>query len=264
MYLGLPIHVGHDKTTIFAYLKERLTKKLISWRSKILSAGGKEILLKVVAQALPNYVMNCYLLPKSLCDDLQQLCAQFFWGSTDDKLKIHWRSWERMCIPKERGGLGFKHLYAHNLAMLSKQGWRLLSNPNSLVPQVFKALYYPNSSFLTANLGDRPSYSWRSIMEARPILQSGLFWRIGNGLSVNIWEDEWIPNVAAHSIARPSDTVFEFVSDLIEVSNGSWDQAAVYACFDVEIAMHVLSIPSAGGSGPTRLLGSMIRGDGSR
>ncbi|XP_062011572.1 uncharacterized protein LOC133728174 [Rosa rugosa] len=167
LYLGLPIHVGHNKTAIFAYLKERLTKKLISWRSKILSTGGKELLLKVAAQALPNYVMNCYLLPKSLCDDLQQLCAQFFWGSTDEKRKIHWRSWERMCLPKEQGGLGFKHLYAHNLAMLSKQGWRLLSNPTSLVARVFKVVYYPNDSFLTADLGDRPSYSctgsWDSV-----------------------------------------------------------------------------------------------------
>ncbi|XP_062014693.1 uncharacterized protein LOC133731307 [Rosa rugosa] len=253
LYLGLPIHVGHEKTAIFAYLKERLTKKLISWRSKILSAGGKELLIKVVAQALPNYVMNCYLLPKSLCDDLQQLCAQFFWGSTDEKRKIHWRSWERMCIPKEHGGLGFKHLYAHNLAMLSKQGWRLLSNPNSLVAQVFKAVYYPNGSFLTANLGDRPSYSWRSILEARPVIQAGLFWRIGNGISVNIWEDEWIPNVAAHSIVRPSDTVFELVSDLIEVRTGSWDQATVHACFEVEIAMHVLSIPLSRRFGPDKI-----------
>ncbi|XP_024196657.1 uncharacterized protein LOC112199901 [Rosa chinensis] len=190
MYLGLPIHVGHNKTAIFAYLKERLTKKLLSWRSKILSAGGKEFLIKAVAQTLPNYVMNCYLLPKSLCDDLQQLCSQFFWGSTNEKKKIHWRSWDRMCLPNEQGGMGFKHLHSHNLAMLSKQGWRILSNPNSVVAQVFKAVYYPNGSFLTADRSITHSYSWRSIMEARPILTAGLFWRIGNGTSVNIWEDE--------------------------------------------------------------------------
>ncbi|KAL6198569.1 hypothetical protein ACLB2K_028358 [Fragaria x ananassa] len=105
LYLGLPIHVERNKTAIFTYLEERLTKKLISWRSKILSAGGKELLTKVVAQTLPNYVMNCYLIPKSVCDDLQQLCSQFFWGSTDEKKKIHRRSWERMCAPKEAGAL---------------------------------------------------------------------------------------------------------------------------------------------------------------
>ncbi|XP_024178238.1 uncharacterized mitochondrial protein AtMg00310-like [Rosa chinensis] len=117
-----------------------------------------------------------------------------------------------MCLPKEQGGLGFNHLFAHNLAMLSKQGWRLLSNPHSLIAQVFKEVYYPNGSFLIADMGDRPSYSWRSIMEARSILQAGLFWTIGNGTSMKIWDDEWIPNVAAYSLVRPPDTMFETVS----------------------------------------------------
>lgn len=70
-YLGLPIHIGRSKVAIFAYLKEKLTKKLISWSTKLLTSAGKEILIKVVAQAVSQYVMNCYMLPLSLCDDLQ-------------------------------------------------------------------------------------------------------------------------------------------------------------------------------------------------
>ncbi|XP_062005847.1 uncharacterized protein LOC133723027 [Rosa rugosa] len=91
-YLGLPLRVGKSKTEIFAYLKEKLSKKLISWKSKILSSVGKEILIKAVAQTMPLYAMNCYLLPKGLCDDIHQLCASFFWGNTEEKKKIHWRS----------------------------------------------------------------------------------------------------------------------------------------------------------------------------
>ncbi|XP_024196014.1 uncharacterized protein LOC112199199 [Rosa chinensis] len=243
LYLGLPIHVGHNKNAIFSYLKERLSKKLISWRSKILSAGGKELLIKVVAQTSPNYVMNCYLLPKSLCDDLQQLCSQFFWGSIDEKRKIHWQSWDCMCIPKEAGGLGFKHLHAHNLAMLAKQGWRLLSNPDSLVARVFKAIFHPWGSFLTIDMGDRPSYSWRNIMEARLVLHAGLFWRIGDGTSVKMWEDDWIPNVPAHSLEKPPDTIFDMVSNLINAPECAWDIPAVHACFPPDVASHMLSIP---------------------
>ncbi|KAK9932943.1 hypothetical protein M0R45_020162 [Rubus argutus] len=79
-YLGLPTHVGRSKTEAFAYLKDRLTKKLIGWRTKLLSSAGREVLIKVVAQAMPLYTMNCYRLPQSLCQDLHQLCAQFWWG----------------------------------------------------------------------------------------------------------------------------------------------------------------------------------------
>lgn len=69
-YLGLPTHVGRSKTETFAYLKDRLTKRLTGWRSKLLSSAGREVLIKVVAQAMPLYTMNCYLLPQSLCQDL--------------------------------------------------------------------------------------------------------------------------------------------------------------------------------------------------
>ncbi|XP_061993936.1 uncharacterized protein LOC133711869 [Rosa rugosa] len=243
LYLGLPIHIGHSKVAIFAYLKERLTKKLISWRSKLLSAGGKEVLIKAVAQTIPTYAMSCYMLPKSLCDDLQQLCADFFWGSTDQKKKIHWRSWERMCLPKEEGGISFKHLHAHNLSMLAKQGWRLISNPDSLVAQVLKAVYYPHGTFLTADMGDRPSFSWRSILEARSVLQAGLYWKIGTGTKVSIWEDNWIPNTPPHLLNKPEDTIFELVADLIDHNSCSWNVAAVHLCFPTDVAAKVMCLP---------------------
>lgn len=74
-YLGLPTYVGRTKTATFSYLKEKMTTKVVSWRAKLLSGAGKEILIKAVAQTVPNYVMNCYKLPIGLCEDLQQLCA---------------------------------------------------------------------------------------------------------------------------------------------------------------------------------------------
>lgn len=171
-YLGLPIHIGRSKTAIFEYIRERLTKKLVNWKAKILSSAGKEILIKAVAQTMPLYVMNCYLLPKGLCDDLHQLCAQFFWGDTAEKKKIHWRSWDRLCLTKAEGGMGFKNLYAYNLSMLAKQAWRLISNPHSLIARLFKACYHPTCSFWEADMGDYPSFSWKSILTTRPILEA--------------------------------------------------------------------------------------------
>ncbi|XP_062021043.1 uncharacterized protein LOC133737522 [Rosa rugosa] len=89
----------------------------------------------------------------------------------------------------------------------------------------------------------RPSYSWRSIMEARSVLQAGLFWRIGNDRLVKISEDDWIPNVSSHSLEKPTDTMFELVSDLINMQDYTWDIPTVHACFDPNIASQVLSIP---------------------
>ena len=39
-YLGLPSIIGKSKIEIFVEIKEKVEKKLLGWREKILSVGG--------------------------------------------------------------------------------------------------------------------------------------------------------------------------------------------------------------------------------
>lgn len=41
MYLGMPTFVGRNKSQCFVHIKERLWKRLQSWKEKVLSAAGK-------------------------------------------------------------------------------------------------------------------------------------------------------------------------------------------------------------------------------
>ena len=45
----------------------------------MLSRAGK-VLIKAVAQSIPIYTMGVSLLSLMLCDDLNALCAKFWWG----------------------------------------------------------------------------------------------------------------------------------------------------------------------------------------
>lgn len=78
------------------------------------------------------------------------------------------------------GDGGFRDLEVFNLALLAKQGWRLIQNLDSLVAQILKAKYFPSGSFLQARLGSHPSYAWRCMIKALPILEQGLIWRMGS------------------------------------------------------------------------------------
>lgn len=75
-YLGLPLLVGRSKRNFFLDLKEKLAKKLVVWKEKLLSKAGKEILIKGVAQAIPNYTMSFFKLHDSICDELSSVKNQ--------------------------------------------------------------------------------------------------------------------------------------------------------------------------------------------
>lgn len=67
--------------------------------------------------------------------------------------------WDRMARLKFCGGLGFKKLREFNLAIVGKQAWRLLSNPDSVVAKLLKAKYFP-VSFLDSKMDNNPSFIW--------------------------------------------------------------------------------------------------------
>ncbi|KAH9800659.1 hypothetical protein KPL71_000753 [Citrus sinensis] len=111
------------------------------------SSGGKEILIKAVAQAVPAYAISVFKLPKGLCEDIQKAIAKFWWGSKKDRHKIHWLRWDSLSKAKSRGGMGFRDLTSFNQALVAKQGWRLLRFPNSLMARVMQAKYYKTLLF---------------------------------------------------------------------------------------------------------------------
>ena len=88
-YLGLPTLVGRAKYITFSFLKDRVWKKIQGWKGKLLSRVGKEVLIKAVAQSIPTYTMGVFQLPVKLCNELNAMCAKFWWGQIGNEKKIH-------------------------------------------------------------------------------------------------------------------------------------------------------------------------------
>ena len=70
--------------------------------------------------------------------------SKFWWGDDDNSNKMHWMAWWKLCYPKNEGGMGFRNFHSFNLAMLAKQVWRLIKDPNSLCASVLRSKYFPN------------------------------------------------------------------------------------------------------------------------
>lgn len=157
-YLGLPNITGRKKSVMLGYLKEKVKDKFQSWNGKILTKGGKEILVRLSLKQ--SRIMPCqfFLLPLEMCKDMENIMCKFWRISSikEDK-SIHWMSWDRMCRPKSVGGLGFRHMHDFNIVLLGKQGWKLLTKSDSLMAKVYKARYYPYYNFLSTKVGGSPS-----------------------------------------------------------------------------------------------------------
>lgn len=162
-YLGLPALVGRSRRNAFSNIKTRIWEKLNRWKEKILSQARKEVLLKAVIQAMLTYTMSVFQLPKSLFREINSMMGKFWWGHKAKDNKIAWMSSKKLGLAREKWGMGYRHLELFNLALLSKQGWRLTQNTESLVAKLFKEKYYVSETFLDSNLGWKPSFAWRSI-----------------------------------------------------------------------------------------------------
>ncbi|KAF7151487.1 hypothetical protein RHSIM_Rhsim02G0110700 [Rhododendron simsii] len=194
-YLGLSSFWGRSKAEAYTFLVEKAMRKMQGWKTQLISLGGKETLIKSVK------------------------------GNPEDK-GLNSVAWDKLSEAKEQGGMGFRNYRAFNEAMLARQGWRLVMNPQSYWARVLKGIYFPNTSFMHAARGSRASWAWLSLLHGREILKKGMRWQIQNGKNTDFWGDAWIPSLPGFKISstKPPSSTIEKVSDAIDPRRGTWDK----------------------------------------
>jgi hypothetical protein len=80
--------------------------------------------------------MSVFKIPQKICKGIIAAMSKFWWGDGANQRKMHWLAWWKMCVPKSKGGMGFRDIHCFNLALLAKQAWRLIEDPDSLCAKV--------------------------------------------------------------------------------------------------------------------------------
>jgi hypothetical protein len=245
-YLGMPTNVGRSPTDTFKFLPERVWKRINNGTDRPLSRAGKEIRLKAVIQAIPTFIMSCFQIPGMTCEKMRKYIADAWWGFGNGKKKMHWRSWGWLSSPKYLGGLGFRDLQLFNQAMLGRQGWRLLTEPDTFCARVLKGRYFPFTDFWHASCPRSASYTWRSILHGKKLLEKGVTWGIGNGKSVQIQNDKWVAD-ELFGLVKPILPLpdRQTVDALINPDTQHWEVDTVNAFFQPNTAAKILKIPIA-------------------
>lgn len=84
-YLGCPIFYGRKKKEHCEGLVKKITGKILSWKSKLLTARGKYTLIKHALQSIPIYQLSAMCAPppqtpKRVVKLIHKVIAKFFWG----------------------------------------------------------------------------------------------------------------------------------------------------------------------------------------
>ncbi|XP_027155078.1 uncharacterized protein LOC113755222 [Coffea eugenioides] len=242
-YLGLPMIITKSKEQVFGFIKNSIDKKLQGWKNKLLSQAGKEVMLKAVAMAMPIYTMSCFKLSTKLCRDISAKMADYWWGESEGRKRMHWIGWKKLSDRRSSGGMGFKDLQIFNRALLAKQVWKLLTQPNLLVSRVLKEKYYPRQSLFSSKVPQNASWIWQSLAAVREEVQNGVKRKIGNGKGTRIWEDDWIPESpdGKPTTGRPLGCQLQHVSDLI--THNRWNAILIFRIFNQQDAERILKIP---------------------
>lgn len=91
--------------------------------------------------------------------------------------------------------------------------------------------------------------SYKSVSHGLDLLKKGLIWRVGNGQSIRVWRDNWIPRPYSYKpVSIQGRCHIRFVSGLLN-DNGSWNLGLLQQYFipaDVYKILKIRASPRLG------------------
>lgn len=164
-------------------------------------------LLKATIDSIPSYWFNLFKLPVTVLSKLEQIRRDFLWGhNTGNNVstsKMHLLNWEKICVPKNSGGLGIVPLKHRNISLLAKWWWRCYNERNRLWNRLLSEKYGAGLSFDITALTQRKDCSFTiknvanlgSAFEVSSLISRECFmWKVGEGNKILFWEDYWLEN----------------------------------------------------------------------
>ena len=76
-------------------------------------------------------------------------------------------------------------------------------------------------------------------------MQSGYHWQVGDGKSIGVWTDRWLPRPSTFRVLTPPALLLAntMVDSLIDSNNGDWNINLINQIFLPDNATYILSIP---------------------
>jgi hypothetical protein len=116
-YLGIPLYYNKLSREDLQPLIDKIIKRIVGWRGKLLTQAGRMILIKTCIASIPIYLFSFFKFPRWVVDLINSHMANCFWDDYKGHRKLHLANWHMICTKKDYGGLGIPQIRDLNLCL---------------------------------------------------------------------------------------------------------------------------------------------------
>ncbi|GLJ14706.1 hypothetical protein SUGI_0238400 [Cryptomeria japonica] len=193
-YLGLSMDRGVRVNRLWEPVKEKIKQRVSSWKGKWLSNVGRATMIKALLSSIPIYQLSCLPLAQGAKDKIEKLLKKFYCQGPNDQKKLVTISWDKICKPREMGGVGTKNMDWQGKALGAKLVWTLYQNPKKKWARILQHKYLSNgdpSCIFRTPCPPQGSRIWNFMMNCKQLILDRLTWDVANGNKARFWGDSW-------------------------------------------------------------------------
>ncbi|KAL6570167.1 hypothetical protein OROMI_014681 [Orobanche minor] len=237
-YLGIPLWKGFQNFDMYAGVISKIQNKILSWNHHMLSTGGRLELINLVLNSIAFYSLQVLKPPGNVITFLERFFNKFLWGSNDNKMKLHWAAWNRLCFPFEEGGIGCRDINDIIKAAEIKLWWRFRTMDN-IWSQLLNKKYCSRLHPMVIKCSPKSSHIWKNLCDIRFIANDKIFWNSNNG-NISLWHDKWCELGPLSNFKQTKS------KDSINCvwNNGEWDRRKIDRLLPYGLSDHICSYPT--------------------
>ncbi|KAL6551326.1 hypothetical protein OROMI_021814 [Orobanche minor] len=239
MYLGVPLWKGFQSFEMYSPLISKIKTKILNWNHHLLSTGGRLELIKSVLNSIAFFSLQVLKPPENVIIALERIFNKFLWGTSDNRRRLHWAAWSRLCYPTDEGGLGCRDLHDIIRAGICKMWWRFRTSDN-IWSNFLMNKYCPRLHPMTIKLSLKSSHVWKNLCDVRSFANTKIFWHSGNG-NVSFWHDSWCDMSPLNDFFnnKSRDTIQNYWI------YGKWDRRKISGKLSSGLCDHICSFPTS-------------------
>ena len=130
--------------------------------------------------------------------------------------------------------------------MLAKLALMVASKRDSICMAMVRAKYKVRHDWLYSDPPKSASPSWRAIEKVKQLIVKGACYIIGDGQSINVWSDPWVPQLQGFKPVPRNESQNQApltFSQLFDPTSNSWNSRLILELFDAASVQAIMSIP---------------------